>query len=106
MLFNSSAVGVEHYRVRYTDDNKLTVDDDSFFENLTKLVEVGDYSLINTLLAYYIIIIICKYNLLNTRIYCTLIVMLMIRKYKKEKYQSLVGRRCLFEVSGKSNTYG
>ena len=33
---------VEHYRVRYTPDNKLTVDDDTFFENLTKLVEVGD----------------------------------------------------------------
>lgn len=34
-----SATGVEHYRVRYTDDNKLTVDDDTYFENLTKLVE-------------------------------------------------------------------
>ena len=33
---------VEHYRVRYTPNNKLTVDDDTFFENLTKLVEVGD----------------------------------------------------------------
>ena len=33
---------VEHYRVRYTADNKLTVDDDTYFENLTKLVEVGD----------------------------------------------------------------
>ena len=33
---------VEHYRVRYTDDNKLTVDDETFFENLTKLVEVCD----------------------------------------------------------------
>lgn len=30
---------VEHYRVRYTDDNKLTVDDDTYFENLTKLVQ-------------------------------------------------------------------
>lgn len=30
---------VEHYRVRYTEDNKLTVDDETFFENLTKLVE-------------------------------------------------------------------
>lgn len=52
MLFSSSARGVEHYRVRYTEDNKLTVDDDTFFENLTKLVEVGDYSLTDTLLAY------------------------------------------------------
>jgi len=43
MYFNSSATGVEHYRVRYTDDNKLTVDDDTYFENLTKLVEVGHY---------------------------------------------------------------
>ena len=33
---------VEHYRVKYTPDNKLTVDDDCFFENLTKLVQVGD----------------------------------------------------------------
>ena len=33
---------IEHYRVRYTDDNRLTVDDEIFFENLTKLVEVCD----------------------------------------------------------------
>ena len=33
---------VEHYRVRYTPDSKLTVDDECFFENLTKLVEVGN----------------------------------------------------------------
>ena len=32
---------VDHYRVRYTPDNKLTVDDEVFFENLTKLVQVG-----------------------------------------------------------------
>ena len=55
MLFNSSANGVEHYRVRYTDDNKLTVDDDTFFENLTKLVEVGDYLFACTYLSYNII---------------------------------------------------
>ncbi|XP_073242312.1 tyrosine-protein kinase CSK-like [Porites lutea] len=30
---------VDHYRVRYTHDNKLTVDDETFFENLTKLVQ-------------------------------------------------------------------
>ncbi|XP_068688092.1 tyrosine-protein kinase CSK-like [Montipora capricornis] len=30
---------VDHYRVRYTPDNKLTVDDEVFFENLTKLVQ-------------------------------------------------------------------
>lgn len=46
MYFDSSATGVEHYRVRYTDDNKLTVDDDTYFENLTKLVEVGHYYLL------------------------------------------------------------
>ena len=45
MLSNSTSTKVEHYRVRYTDDNKLTVDDDTYFENLTKLVEVGDYLL-------------------------------------------------------------
>ena len=50
MLFNSCGNDVQHYRVQYTDDNKLTVDEDSYFENLTKLVEVGD----NTSIAYYI----------------------------------------------------
>ncbi|KAK2553281.1 Tyrosine-protein kinase CSK [Acropora cervicornis] len=30
---------VDHYRVRYTDDNKLSVDDEVYFENLTKLVQ-------------------------------------------------------------------
>ncbi|KAJ7385313.1 hypothetical protein OS493_016388 [Desmophyllum pertusum] len=30
---------LEHYRVRYMDDSKLTVDDETYFENLTKLVE-------------------------------------------------------------------
>ena len=38
----STGSKVDHYRVRYTDDNKLTVDDETFFENLTKLVQVGD----------------------------------------------------------------
>lgn len=41
MLFNSSGNKVEHYRVHYTGDNKLTVDEEAYFENLTKLVEVG-----------------------------------------------------------------
>lgn len=45
ILSNSTSTKVEHYRVRYTDDNKLTVDDDTYFENLTKLVEVCDYLL-------------------------------------------------------------
>lgn len=40
--FFSCGPKVEHYRVRYTDDNKLTVDDDTYFENLTKLVQVCD----------------------------------------------------------------
>ena len=40
--FISHGGKVEHYRVRYTEDNKLTVDDETFFENLTKLVEVCD----------------------------------------------------------------
>ena len=31
---------VEHYRVIYK-DNKLTIDEEVYFENLTKLVEVG-----------------------------------------------------------------
>lgn len=31
---------VEHYRIIYS-KNKLTIDEDSFFENLTFLVEVG-----------------------------------------------------------------
>lgn len=38
----STGSKIDHYRVRYTDDNKLTVDDETFFENLTKLVQVGD----------------------------------------------------------------
>ena len=38
----STGSKVDHYRVRYTDDNKLTVDDETFFENLTKLVQVSD----------------------------------------------------------------
>ena len=50
MLFNSSGNKVEHYRVHYTGDNKLTVDEEAYFENLTKLVEVGD----NTSISYYI----------------------------------------------------
>ena len=50
MLFNSSGGVVEHYRVRCTDDNKLTLDEEVFFENLTQFVEVGD----NTSVAYYI----------------------------------------------------
>ena len=31
---------VEHYRVIYK-DHKLTIDEDEYFENLSKLVEVG-----------------------------------------------------------------
>ena len=38
----SAGSKVDHYRVKYTDDNKLTVDDETFFENLTKLVQVGE----------------------------------------------------------------
>lgn len=30
---------VEHYRVKYK-DNQLTIDDEEFFENLAQLVEV------------------------------------------------------------------
>ena len=41
ILFNSGGSRLEHYRVRYMDDSKLTVDDETYFENLTKLVEVG-----------------------------------------------------------------
>lgn len=33
---------VEHYRVIYK-DNKLTIDEEEFFENLTQLVEVSCY---------------------------------------------------------------
>ena len=32
---------VNHYKVKRTHDSKLTVDDKTFFENLTELVEVG-----------------------------------------------------------------
>lgn len=32
---------VEHYRIIYK-DNKLTIDEEEFFENLSQLVEVGD----------------------------------------------------------------
>lgn len=35
---------VEHYRVKYK-DNQLTIDDEEFFENLAKLVEVSHTSL-------------------------------------------------------------
>ena len=40
-LYCSCGPKVDHYRVRYTDDNKLSVDDETYFENLTKLVQVG-----------------------------------------------------------------
>lgn len=33
---------VEHYRVKYK-DNQLTIDDDEFFENLSQLVEVSNF---------------------------------------------------------------
>lgn len=33
---------VEHYRVKYK-DNQLTIDDEEFFENLSQLVEVSYY---------------------------------------------------------------
>lgn len=32
---------VEHYRVKYK-DNQLTIDDEEFFENLSQLVEVSN----------------------------------------------------------------
>lgn len=32
---------VEHYRVIYKDNNKLTIDEEEFFENLSQLVEVS-----------------------------------------------------------------
>lgn len=34
---------VEHYRVKYK-DNQLTIDDEEFFENLSQLVEVSHFS--------------------------------------------------------------
>lgn len=34
---------VEHYRVKYK-DNQLTIDDEEFFENLSQLVEVSNFS--------------------------------------------------------------
>lgn len=33
---------VEHYRVKYK-DNQLTIDDEEFFENLSQLVEVSNH---------------------------------------------------------------
>lgn len=33
---------VEHYRVKYK-DNQLTIDDEEFFENLSQLVEVHEF---------------------------------------------------------------
>jgi len=33
---------VEHYRVKYK-DNQLTIDDEEFFENLSQLVEVSHF---------------------------------------------------------------
>ena len=38
-VFGSHGDKVEHYRVIY-DDNKLTVDNEEYFENLTLLVKV------------------------------------------------------------------
>lgn len=35
------ALQVEHYRVIYK-DNKLTIDEDEYFDQLTKLVEVSE----------------------------------------------------------------
>jgi len=35
---------VEHYRVKYK-DNQLTIDDEEFFENLSQLVEVSNISI-------------------------------------------------------------
>ena len=48
---------VEHYHIMYM-DNKLTIDEDEFFENLTQLIEVW------RALKLYLIVITSKYWLL------------------------------------------
>ncbi len=41
---------VEHYRVKYK-DNQLTIDDEEIFENLSQLVEVGiEYVILEALI--------------------------------------------------------
>jgi c-src tyrosine kinase len=39
---------VEHYRVKYK-DNQLTIDDEEFFENLSQLVEVQKLAFVATM---------------------------------------------------------
>lgn len=41
MFFNSFGNKVEYYRVYYIGDNKLIVDEEVYFENFIKFVEVG-----------------------------------------------------------------
>lgn len=43
---------VEHYRVKYL-ENKLTIDDEEYFENLGQLVAVSWFSFIILKLAYF-----------------------------------------------------
>lgn len=49
---------VEHYRVKYK-DNQLTIDDEEFFENLSQLVEVSRYFIINIYIHIKIVLKLC-----------------------------------------------
>ena len=59
---------VEHYRV-IAKNNSLTIDEEEFFENLTKLVEVRFNFILIKMLSYLINILLCKFNFIVTKCY-------------------------------------